>query len=109
MMTRPRILMLDEPAAGLNPKETDDLKALIGVLREEHNATVLLIEHDMRLVMRACEKLVVLEYGGKIAEARSVFQCAMPLIGGARRVLGPWLILWMLASDMNEDAHGIRR
>ena len=43
MMTRPRILMLDEPAAGLNPKETEDLKALIGVLREEHNVTVLLL------------------------------------------------------------------
>ncbi|MBU1302840.1 MAG: high-affinity branched-chain amino acid ABC transporter ATP-binding protein LivG, partial [Gammaproteobacteria bacterium] len=51
MMTRPRILMLDEPAAGLNPKETEDLKALIGMLRDQHNVTVLLIEHDMKLVM----------------------------------------------------------
>jgi branched-chain amino acid transport system ATP-binding protein len=57
MMTRPRILMLDEPAAGLNPKETEDLKALIGVLRNEHNATVLLIEHDMKLVMSISEQI----------------------------------------------------
>src|SRR5690606_26007628 len=51
MMTRPRILMLDEPAAGLNPRETEDLKALIAKLRDEHDVTVLLIEHDMKLVM----------------------------------------------------------
>ena len=51
MMTRPRILMLDEPAAGLNPRETEDLKALIALLRDEHGVTVLLIEHDMKLVM----------------------------------------------------------
>lgn len=43
MMTRPRVLMLDEPAAGLNPKETEDLKALIGMLRDKHDVTVLLI------------------------------------------------------------------
>ncbi|MBS2663994.1 ATP-binding cassette domain-containing protein, partial [Salmonella enterica subsp. enterica serovar 1,4,[5],12:i:-] len=68
MMTRPRILMLDEPAAGLNPKETEDLKALIGVLREENNATVLLIEHDMSVVMEIADRIVVLDYGVKIAE-----------------------------------------
>ncbi len=63
MMTRPRILMLDEPAAGLNPKETDDLKALIAKLRSEHNATVLLIEHDMKLVMSISDHIVVINQG----------------------------------------------
>jgi branched-chain amino acid transport system ATP-binding protein len=68
MMTRPRILMLDEPAAGLNPKETEDLKALIGVLRNEHNATVLLIEHDMKLVMSISDHIVVINQGCPLAD-----------------------------------------
>ncbi|POP72943.1 high-affinity branched-chain amino acid ABC transporter ATP-binding protein LivG [Pseudomonas syringae] len=68
MMTRPRILMLDEPAAGLNPRETDDLKALIGVLRSEHNATVLLIEHDMKLVMSISYHIVVINQGTPLAD-----------------------------------------
>lgn len=67
MMTRPRILMLDEPAAGLNPKETEDLKALIGVLRNDHNATVLLIEHDMKLVMSISDHIVVINQGTPLA------------------------------------------
>ncbi|KPX44265.1 high-affinity branched-chain amino acid ABC transporter ATP-binding protein LivG [Pseudomonas ficuserectae] len=68
MMTRPRILMLDEPAAGLNPRETDDLKALIGVLRSEHSATVLLIEHDMKLVMSISDHIVVINQGTPLAD-----------------------------------------
>lgn len=68
MMTRPRILMLDEPAAGLNPRETDDLKALIGVLREQYNATVLLIEHDMKLVMTISDHIVVINQGTPLAD-----------------------------------------
>lgn len=68
MMTRPRILMLDEPAAGLNPRETDELKALIGVLREEYNATVLLIEHDMKLVMTISDHIVVINQGTPLAD-----------------------------------------
>lgn len=68
MMTRPRILMLDEPAAGLNPRETDDLKALIGMLRNEHNATVLLIEHDMKLVMSISDHIVVINQGTPLAD-----------------------------------------
>ena len=68
MMTRPRILMLDEPAAGLNPRETDDLKALIGVLRNEHDATVLLIEHDMKLVMSISDQIVVINQGTPLAD-----------------------------------------
>ncbi|KAA8713805.1 MULTISPECIES: high-affinity branched-chain amino acid ABC transporter ATP-binding protein LivG [Pseudomonas syringae group] len=68
MMTRPRILMLDEPAAGLNPRETDDLKALIGVLRNDHDATVLLIEHDMKLVMSISDHIVVINQGTPLAD-----------------------------------------
>ncbi|MBA1272367.1 high-affinity branched-chain amino acid ABC transporter ATP-binding protein LivG [Stutzerimonas azotifigens] len=68
MMTRPRILMLDEPAAGLNPRETEDLKALIGVLRDEHNVTVLLIEHDMKLVMSISDHIFVINQGTPLAD-----------------------------------------
>jgi len=67
LATRPRLLILDEPAGGMNEQETEALIGLIGQIRAR-GITILLIEHDMRLVMRACEKLVVLEYGGKIAE-----------------------------------------
>lgn len=67
LATQPRLLVLDEPAGGMNEQETE---ALIGLIEQikARGITILLIEHDMRLVMRACEKLVVLEYGGKIAE-----------------------------------------
>lgn len=67
LATEPRLLILDEPAGGMNEQETE---ALIGLIEriQARGVTILLIEHDMRLVMRACEKLVVLEYGGKIAE-----------------------------------------
>ncbi|WP_313089672.1 high-affinity branched-chain amino acid ABC transporter ATP-binding protein LivG [Pseudomonas sp.] len=68
MMTRPRILMLDEPAAGLNPKETEDLKALIGMLRDKHGVTVLLIEHDMKLVMSISDHIVVINQGCPLAD-----------------------------------------
>ena len=68
MMTRPSILMLDEPAAGLNPRETEDLKALIGVLRDEHNVTVLLIEHDMKLVMSISDHIYVINQGTPLAD-----------------------------------------
>jgi branched-chain amino acid transport system ATP-binding protein len=68
MMTRPRILMLDEPAAGLNPRETEDLKALIGMLRDTHDVTVLLIEHDMKLVMSISDHIVVINQGCPLAD-----------------------------------------
>ena len=67
LATQPRLLILDEPAGGMNEQETEGLIGLIEQIRAR-GITTLLIEHDMRLVMRACEKLVVLEYGGKIAE-----------------------------------------
>jgi len=68
MMTRPSILMLDEPAAGLNPRETEDLKALIGMLRDKHNVTVLLIEHDMKLVMSISDYIYVINQGTPLAD-----------------------------------------
>lgn len=67
MVTRPELLMLDEPAAGLNPKETDELDHLIVELRNQHKVSVLLIEHDMKLVMGICEDITVLDHGVTIA------------------------------------------
>ena len=67
LATQPRLLILDEPAGGMNEQETEALIGLIGRI-QQRGMTILLIEHDMRLVMRVCEKLVVLEHGGKIAE-----------------------------------------
>jgi branched-chain amino acid transport system ATP-binding protein len=63
----PELIILDEPAGGMNDQETSELVRLIGKIAE-NNITVLLIEHDMNLVMKACHKLIVLEYGTKIAE-----------------------------------------
>ncbi|TBH20615.1 ABC transporter ATP-binding protein [Thermus thermamylovorans] len=65
---RPRLLLLDEPAAGMNPKETEELQAFIQRLRDELGITILLIEHDMRLVMRISDRIAVLDQGAKIAE-----------------------------------------
>jgi len=65
---RPRLLLLDEPAAGLNPQETDALMHLIEQVRERYGLTILLIEHDMRVVMGICRRIAVLDYGVKIAE-----------------------------------------
>ncbi len=68
MCTQPRLICLDEPAAGLNPNETRDLSTLIRALRDEHNLTVLLIEHDMSLVMDISDHVVVLNHGEVIAQ-----------------------------------------
>ncbi|AMG60121.1 high-affinity branched-chain amino acid ABC transporter ATP-binding protein LivG [Pantoea vagans] len=67
MVTRPEILMLDEPAAGLNPKETHELDALIAELRGEHKVSVLLIEHDMKLVMGISDRIYVVNQGTPLA------------------------------------------
>lgn len=67
LATKPRLLLLDEPAAGMNPQESDDLMHLIRRLRDEFNVTILLIEHDMNVVMGVCEKITVLVYGQPIA------------------------------------------
>ena len=68
MCTGPRLLCLDEPAAGLNPRETHDLTVLLRSIRDEHDTAILLIEHDMSLVMDISDHIIVLEYGAKIAD-----------------------------------------
>jgi branched-chain amino acid transport system ATP-binding protein len=68
MATGARLLLLDEPAAGMNGQETALLMAAIRKIRDEHSMTILLIEHDMKLVMGICERIAVLDYGVKIAE-----------------------------------------
>lgn len=68
MATRPTLLILDEPAAGMNPQETRELMKLIKSIREDFNLTILLIEHDMSLVMGVCERIYVLDYGQIIAD-----------------------------------------
>ncbi|MBP2651564.1 MAG: lptB 7 [Firmicutes bacterium] len=67
MATKPKLLLLDEPAAGMNPQETQELMKMIRWIRKEFNLTVLLIEHDMSLVMGVCERILVLDYGSVIA------------------------------------------
>jgi branched-chain amino acid transport system ATP-binding protein len=68
LATNPKLLLLDEPAAGMNPQETNDLMKLIQFIREQFKLTILLIEHDMNLVMGICERISVLDYGQIIAE-----------------------------------------
>ncbi len=66
--TGAKLLLLDEPAAGMNPNETKDLTSIIRKIRDHFKVTILLIEHDMKLVMGLCERIAVLDYGVKIAE-----------------------------------------
>jgi len=68
LATQPKLLLLDEPTAGMNPQETADFTAFVGRLREEQGLTILLIEHDMRVVMGVSDRVTVLDYGEKIAE-----------------------------------------
>ncbi|MFO7495104.1 MAG: ABC transporter ATP-binding protein [Desulfobacterales bacterium] len=67
LATEPAFLLLDEPAAGMNPQETEHLMAFIRSIREQFNLTILLIEHDMKVVMGICEQIWVLDYGETIA------------------------------------------
>ena len=67
LATEPKVVLLDEPAAGMNPKETGALAGLIRRLRDEFKVTILLIEHDMGLVMEICDRITVLDYGVTIA------------------------------------------
>jgi branched-chain amino acid transport system ATP-binding protein len=87
LATKPRLLLLDEPAAGMNPIETAELCTLISSLRDRFNLTILLIEHDMSLVMRLCERICVLNYGAQIAcgcpvEIRSNAEVIRAYLGG---------------------------
>jgi len=68
LATEPRLLLLDEPTAGMNPRETENLTALIGSLRRELELAILLIEHDMEVVMGISDRITVLDYGVRIAE-----------------------------------------
>ncbi len=70
LATEPQLLLLDEPAAGMNPAESDSLHQLILDLRTRFQLTILLVEHDMRLVMNLCERIVVLNYGKVIAQGK---------------------------------------
>jgi len=68
LATQPKLLLLDEPTAGMNPQETAEFTDFVGRLRTERDLTVLLIEHDMRVVMGVSDRVTVLDYGEKIAE-----------------------------------------
>ena len=68
MCTDPILLCLDEPAAGLNPRESLELNRLLRTIRKDHKTAVLLIEHDMSVVMEISDHVVVLDYGTKIAD-----------------------------------------
>ncbi|MFJ7991169.1 ABC transporter ATP-binding protein [Peribacillus frigoritolerans] len=70
LAANPKLLLLDEPAAGMNPQETHELMNLIALIREKFNLTVLLIEHDMPLVMGVCERIYVLDHGQLIAQGK---------------------------------------
>jgi len=85
LATRPQLLLLDEPAAGMNPTEKVELMRLIRFTQEKFNLAVLLVEHDMRVVMGICERIAVLDYGVKIAEG------APEVIRSDRRVIEAYL------------------
>ena len=67
LATRPQLLLLDEPAAGMNPQEGQDLMGFIRHIRDEYQLTILMIEHDMKVVMGVCERIYVLDHGMEIA------------------------------------------
>jgi branched-chain amino acid transport system ATP-binding protein len=67
LATRPKLLLLDEPAAGLNPSEQEDLMTLIQQIRDRFGLTILLVEHNMKVVMGVCERIQVVDYGKSIA------------------------------------------
>ena len=72
LATRPRLLLLDEPVAGMNPRESADMMAFIRRVRDERGVTILLIEHSMRVVMEISDRVSVLDHGVKIAEGAPV-------------------------------------
>ena len=87
LAAQPKLLLLDEPAAGMNPRETQELMEMIRWIRKEFGLTVLLIEHDMSLVMGICERIYVLEYGmiiakGTPAEIKSNPEVIRAYLGG---------------------------
>lgn len=93
LATEPKFLLLDEPAAGMNPQESLELMHFIRQIRDEFNLTILLIEHDMKVVMGVCEHIWVLEYGRLIAEGNA------EAIRSNRRVIEAYL-----GEDVNNAA-----
>lgn len=80
LATRPKLLLLDEPAAGMNPQEKTALKELIRDVRTRFNVTIFIIEHDMNVMMELCERIAVLDYGVKIAEGTPAEIRATPTV-----------------------------
>jgi branched-chain amino acid transport system ATP-binding protein len=80
LATQPKLLLLDEPAAGMNPHEKVSLMGLIRKIRDDFDLTILLIEHDMKLVMGICERIYVLDYGRIIAEGAPDAICRNPKV-----------------------------
>ena len=93
MATDPFLLLLDEPAAGMNPRETDELEALLLRIRNEEKISILMIEHDMRMVMSLSNRIFVLDYGEKIAEGMA-----------AEIRKNPVVIKAYLGEDLHADA-----
>ena len=93
MATDPFLLLLDEPAAGMNPRETDELEALLVRIRNEEKISILMIEHDMRMVMSLSNRIFVLDYGEKIAEGTA-----------AEIRKNPVVIKAYLGEDLHADA-----
>jgi len=68
LATEPKLLLLDEPAAGMNPQETSELMDFIKTIRDEFGLSIIVIEHDMKVIMGICERIYVMDYGKLIAE-----------------------------------------
>ena len=83
MATNPKLLLLDEPAAGMNPTETEELMNTIRLIRDKFNIAILLIEHDMKLVLGICERLVVLDHGTTIAAGDPIEVINTPVVVAA--------------------------
>ncbi len=80
LATRPSYLLLDEPAAGMNEQESDELLALVGGIRTEHGCGVLIVDHDLRLIMRLCDSVQVLDQGATIASGTPAAVRADPAV-----------------------------